>query len=218
MWCFSQNHVTNPYCKIELSFGTEYRLTPLYFKGYDSYIINEKPYVYCVEDMQISGTSINYGLYRNIGKIKLRLGFGQSFRYDYVFTNTGSLTATPNNINKIEYGLITDYHFLIEKYWLLKNKEISIQAGYSLMNRGTQYSYTYLIGDINDPTSMLISVTDDFNFSGFNFGLGFKSNTLKYSLGCYFTDKHKYIQPSQLGIIYIKADYILGLNKKKTND
>jgi hypothetical protein len=218
MWCFSQNQVTNPQNKIELSFGTEYRLTPLYLKGYDSYYFNEEPTVYCIEDMQISGTSIHYGLHRNLGKIKLRLGFGQSFRYDYIFTNTGILSTIPNNINKIEYGLITDYQFFIEKYWLLKDKELSLLAGYSLMNRGTQYSYSYLVGDINDPNSMIISVTNDFNFSGFNFGLGFKSNTLKYGLGCYFTDKHKYIQPSQLGIIYFKVDYILGLNKKKTEE
>lgn len=202
----------------EFEVGLEYRMTPIYLSSYDPYLFDMNNYIYCSVDRQLSGTGLNYSFQYSFSKPKMRLGFGQTLRYNYIYTDLGLTTGIPNHVNKIVKGLIMDYHFSIEKYWTIRQNEVSIHAGYSFMNRGTNYSFTKMLGYWPDSTLILYSVDQDFNFSSFNFELGYKFNNLKCSFGCYFTDTHNFLDPSSLCIINFKINYILRLNKKKTTD
>lgn len=204
--------------RTDFTIGLEHRLTPIYLSGFDPFAYDENNYVYYSQDRQLSGTGLNYFLQYSLEKPKLRINFGQTFRYNYIYTDMGFSSGIPNHINKIVRGLITDYHFSIEKYWTIRQQELSVLAGYSFMNRGTNYSFTKVIGFWPDSTEMLYVVDQDFNFTCFNIELGYKYNSMRYSLGCYFSDKHQFLEPSQLAIIYFRFAYVLELSKKKSED
>lgn len=206
---FGQKH----YNMAEIGIGTEYRITPIYIYGFDPYIKISDPIVVANIDKQLSGAGITYSIKYRFNKLKIKAGFSETFRYDYIYNHTGTAFPTSTRINNIKYNIISDYHFTIEKYWLIKESQVSALIGYSFMNRGTDYSQTKINGSID--SIPLYNVTDeDFNFSAYQIGIGYQDNLFRYGLGAFITDSHHFLDPSPLMILYLKMEYIIDFKRK----
>lgn len=201
--------------KTEISIGTEYRITPIYLQGFDPYIESE-PIVNSNEDHQLSGAGVTYSIKHRFNKLKMKAGFSQTFRYDYLYANTGYTLPTPYKINPIKYNIISDYHFTLEKYWFIKDNQISALIGYSLMNRGTNYSQTKIIGYMDSIPTLMIT-DEDFNFSAYHIAVGYQDHLFRYGLGAYISDSHHFLQPSQIMILYLKMEYIIDFKRKNSS-
>lgn len=146
---FSQNPATE---KKRIGFGVslEQRITPVYLSGVHNYLENRITPVFYEEDPQLSGTAVGYNISYHFAKINSSLIFSQSFRYGHIYFDTRLLQPNTASVNRSVNGLITDYHFILKKSFNLKNDyALNLCLGYSLMNRGTDYSYTRQAGEYN---------------------------------------------------------------------
>lgn len=197
--------------KSNVRFGLfiEQRITPIYLSGYLG-LMTEKDIltpVFYSEDEQLSGTATGYEVGYCFKKINFSLIFSQSFRYDHIYFEENLLKVPDIAVFKSVNGIITDYHFVIEKsFRFKKHNNLNIRIGYSLMNRNTNYAYSEQIGEIEGEPLMHVSASA-FDFTAFHFALGYEKNRLGLSLGSYITDEHNYNQPSRLLIPYIKLGY-----------
>lgn len=173
--------------KFSIQIGTEYRITPIYPDRVE-YI--SKPGVFYNLDQQLSGTSVNYVL-KYLSKKKFEIGFSQSFRYDHIyykssFSNIIPNTNYPEAENESVNDWIIDHHLYVGKYFKLFKKEFFVRGGISMMNRGTNYSVTYLYSkdDKGGYTYMVDQL--NFNFFALNLNTGFTFNKYELGLGAYF--------------------------------
>ncbi len=209
---FSQSSATE---KKRISFGVslEQRITPVYLSKVHNSLVGENIItpVFYEEDPQLSGTAVSYNISYHFMKINSSLIFSQSFRYDHIYFDTKLLHPNTASVNRSVNDLITDYHFILKKSFNLKNDyALNLCLGYSLMNRGTDYSYTRQAGEYNGEP-LYSTTSGDFQFSAFNVALGIEKQKLDFTIGSYITDKNKYNQPSQVLIPYLKLTYNLSL-------
>ncbi len=192
----------------------EQRITPIYLSGLQPGPAEATVPVFYNEDQQLSGTVLDFGVYYNFERIDLLLKFEQDLRYDQIYFDTGVLGPITNQVNPAVNGLIIDYHFSLEKRFRIKNGiEISIEAGYSFMNHGTDYSYTRQVGE--SPVGPIYSTTtSSFSFTAFNFSTGMKRDNITWTLGSYISDYHEYNEPSEILIPYVKLGYDIRMKKK----
>ncbi len=205
---FSQERVTKTK-RISFSIFSEYRITPVYLEGFSGTMDGGDGLtpVFYAQDEQLSGTAMGFEVGYSFRKINLSLIFSQSFRYDHIYFEQNTFAASGNSAVKSVNDFITDYHFILEKSFRIKNDHIlSIRAGYALMNRGTAYALSEQSSEFGGQANYTVSHRD-FHVSAFNAGVGYRKNKWNLALGGYFTDKHKYNQPSQLLIPYIKLGY-----------
>jgi len=157
----------------------------------------------------LSGTAFNYGFNYHFIKINSDLKFEQSFRYDNIFFETNSPSQIHGTIYSPVNGLITDFHFIFEKGFRLKNDvNLKFGCGYSFMNRGTDYSSYQQIGSIGtEPINAI--VPRYFSFSAINFSSGVEKEKIFLTLGGYVADKQQTVQSNKPLILYIKLGYKL---------
>ena len=195
--------------KLRFGIVLEQRITPIYISGFQG-LMNEEDFItpiFYAQDEQLSGTAVGYEVSYWFKKINSSLIFSQTFRYDHIYFDTDYLRLIGNVVHQSVNDLITDYHFKIEKHFNLKNNYLlNLGIGYSFMNRGTAYSYTRQ-SDEYEGQPLFSTTHNDFNFSTFNFELGIEKNKLNFAIGNYISDKHKYNQPSQILIPYVKLGY-----------
>lgn len=205
---FSQEQ-ENKWENIKFDVFTEYRITPVYLDGDLGLLTGNdilKPTFYA-QDEQLSGTAMGFEIGYWFQKIDLTLIFSQSFRYDHIYFDNNMFDVSKNSAIQSVNDFITDYHFIIAKSFRFKNAHIfNFRVGYSYMNRGTAFAYTEQTGEFEGQPIYTTSHTD-FHISAFNAGVGYKKQRWGLTLGSYITDKHKFNQPSQLLIPYIKLGY-----------
>lgn len=195
--------------KFNIKIGTEYRLTPIY-PAAKGLLFNQKNINYNF-DKQLNGTSINYALSYSIFK-NFDIGFSQSFRYDHIYfkSNTNELfphTNIGSKESESKNGLITDYHFFVTKYFNIgKSESLFFRLGYSLMNRGTNYTISeFAFYDEALKADHYIVLSYDFSFTALKLDLGYVHDRFEFGLGAYmfgstsanfhFEEEHKVIIP-----------------------
>lgn len=173
--------------KFSIKLGTEYRITPIYSSRVE---YTSKPSVNFNLDKQLSGTSINYSLsYITIKKFEI--GFSQSFRYDHIYYKSSFSDIIPNTNYPFAEGesvndWVVDYHLFIGKYFRIFKSEFFIKGGVSMMNRGANYSITYLVSKDNQGGYTYATDQLNFNFFALNFNTGFTYGKSEFGLGTYF--------------------------------
>lgn len=184
LFSFSQDKKPS---RFSIQIGTEYRITPIY-PDLTEYI--SKPGAYYNLDQQLSGTSVNYVL-RYLSKKKFEIGFSQSFRYDHIYYKSSFSDVIPNTNYPYTEGesvndWITDYHLIIGQYFKLFKKEFFVRGGISLMNRGTNYSVTYLYSIDDQGGHTYIVDQLNFTFFALNFNTGIAFDKFELGIGAYF--------------------------------
>jgi len=194
--------------KFLIKLGTEYRLTPI-----RSSMDNNNPTSSTIPffslDNQLSGASINY-TFSYLFSSKVEIGFSQSFRYDHIYYEQSDLqprTAFGKSIN----GMITNYHFFLGKYFKIVKTEFFLKGGFSLMNRGTNYSRSEFLGIDSQGISHFVSDELNFNFNAFNVNTGFMFDKYELGLGAYFINSTgaNFENENSIVLPYIKLSYLL---------
>ncbi len=170
--------------KISLSVGTEYRITPIYLEPDDIYITNIQPTTR--NDAQLSGSTLSYSIAYTFHKKKMELSFKHSIRYDMlVYDNSNNDNG---NLNEATHALISDYNISLERKFMLKDDlTFNIRMGYSLMNRGTEYTYVQVLNE-----SIYYSSDQDLYFNAISFDFGIERKNLTGYLGIYYAGNHNF--------------------------
>jgi hypothetical protein len=194
---------------IEVS--TEQRFSPIYLSGFAEIIENPKNLIFYSADDQIAGTSLGLGLYYHFKKINAEIKYVHSLKYDHIYYDSYLLEPNTELISNSIKGIISDHHLIFEKGFLIHTKTaIKLGVGYSLMNYGTEYALSTLIG--KPSTGNIYGTSENnFHFTAFNISTGIDRNPFLFTLGGYFTDKHNFNQPSNLMVLYLKLGIKIGL-------
>lgn len=211
---FSQNkEKTNFKNRLSVKIGTEYRITPIR-KVIDNFHEVNPTNIFFNLDKNLSGTSFNYDISYEFIK-NLHFGFSHSIRYDHVYFERKNYQLEPNNVNYFTVNdskskLIYDYHFYLRKDFKIKNKTIYIKLGYSIMNRGTDYSISEVVATNNDGSIGAIIVGDyDLTFFAINTEIGLVYKNFDFGIGAYFINGSGSNLGSEQNIIlpYFKISY-----------
>jgi len=190
---FSQKKKKLTNNRLSVKLGIEYRITPIhkspkYFYdvplGYKKYNL----------DKHLSGTSLNYAISYEIFK-NFHLGFSQSIRYDHLYYEDNLRLIKPNafesyTFNDSKNTFITDYHLFVKKDFALKRNKIFLKLGLSVMNRGTDYSFTRITAIYDNGVMEIITDEYDSNFFAINACIGMEYKKFDFSIGAYFIDKN----------------------------
>lgn len=204
---YSQEVKPSPYnLNIEVSF--EQRITPIYLdKMKNGFVSENKIPLFYDQNAQISGTGLNFGLCYYSTRINSALRFIQTFRYDHVFFDTELTIPNAISANKSVNDLITDYHFVFEKKINYKGDySFGFGIGYSLMNRGTDFSYTRQTLT-SEEQQIFSNISSNFSFSAFNIYTSIEKQNVFLTLGSYIANKHQYDQSGGLMLLYLKMGY-----------
>lgn len=191
--------------KLFFKLGSDYRITPIY-KGNK---IKENTLRTSI-DSQSSGAAFFYGVEFFPGK-NWSLNFDHSFHYTLFYLE--SFYGDPKDlggeasVNQLFY----DFHFFINYYIkIFKESEVFLRVGKSMLNRNSNYTTNEALYDDNGNFIIGISSQGNFNFSPYNFGLGYKKNKVEVLLGIYSTSNTPYLVSEPFIIPYFNLAYTIG--------
>lgn len=162
---------------LELWFGLENRITPIYTNTENGQIITDYSVPVNI-DKQLAGTAISLGVAYRIPKLNGYFSFEYAFRYDHLYYNVNTSTALSESVT----GVISDYHFRLNRPINTGNIRLIPGIGYSLMNRGTDYR-------VNSGGSW---AENDFHFSCFDLSFGIGVKKLDLELRTYLISENRY--------------------------
>jgi hypothetical protein len=175
--CGAQNTEAESVKSLEIWFGLENRITPIYTNNQNGQIIQDY-YLPVNIDKQLSGTGVSIGIAYLLPKINTYVAFEYAARYDHLYYSSGIANTNTESIN----GIISDYHFRVGKPFSLKEITLTPGFGFSLMNHGTEYR-------INHNSFW---VEDDLNFNSLDLSIGLGINKMDFELRTYFINNNKY--------------------------
>lgn len=197
--------------KITLNAGVRLRITPIYLRGVESFILSPDPPVLIQQDASLSGLGLSAGINYQLKK-NFRLHYTITARHDELITLIDTVTFH----NKVTKTLYIDHSFGVSKQlFTVKNKSFYTGLGYSLCNYNSEFSFTEVrINPITGNNEYYIR-GDDFKFSTFDILLEMKAKNLLFGLTTSFTDAHKFVQRSNLLIFSLSAKYCFAFKKEK---
>jgi hypothetical protein len=198
--------------RLTIKIGTEYRITPIH-KTIDWQETEAQALRFNL-DKNLSGTSFNYEINYEVIH-NLLVGFSHSLRYDHVYYENNNHLLKPNGIefytiDESKSKLISDYHFFIQKNFKLKKNKIYIKLGYSMMNRGTDYSVSEVVStNLDGSIGAIISGGYDLNFFATNVNIGIIYKKFDFGVGAYFINGSSSNLGDERNIIlpYFKISY-----------
>jgi hypothetical protein len=119
---------------LELWFGMENRITPIYTNTKNAQIIVDYSTPVNI-DKQLAGTAISIGVAYKIPKLDSYFSFEYAFRYDHLYYDVSMNSVLSQSVT----GVISDYHFRLNRPLRTGNIKLIPGIGYSLMNHGTDY-------------------------------------------------------------------------------
>ena len=196
--------------KFIFSVGPEYRITP-YYNFVPVSVNNSISDGFTNIDKQNSGMAINIDVEYFITK-NFALGFTNSFRYDLVVGEYTIGSPTQVEIKKAQNGLLLDYNLYLAYYFkIFKKGEFFVNAGFSMMNRNSEFSVkeTRLVEGTND--EFTIYTISDYNYFANKISLGYKNGIGKIYLGIYTTQTSPYFnETTRFNIPFIGCSFDIG--------
>jgi len=176
--------------------GSEFRITPIY-KPYDQSVSTYFTNI----DFQNSGPVVNVGAEYYFSN-KFSFGFNNSFRYDLITTHKDGRASGGQVAPSIDRGLMFGYHAAFNyRFQIFKKGDLLITAGWSLLNRNSEYMRTESTynqeGDIIETTSSI----DNFNFSASKFSIGYGNGKSKLMMGIYISGNTRYFSEKTTFIV-----------------
>lgn len=202
IFSFSQETELKRKGQLYFKLGVDYRITPIYEGGTFNPTVSP--------DAQASGSAFNYNLYYFITK-NFSIGFGQSFRYDYIATvvEGGDVSTSTSN----DKGLMLDYHFYADYHLPIFNEsELFLRFGKSLLNRGSFYSQKTVFRDESGAITGSVTNLRDTAYEPYNAAIGWKKNRIEFMGGIYFSANTDYDLTSESGsfiVPYLNVTYSL---------
>jgi hypothetical protein len=188
--CFTQNLERKG--KFFFNIGPEYRITPVY--DANSSILSNDAF-YTNPDLQNSGIAFNLGVDYYITN-NLSMGFNNSFRYD-IITTQSTQTSTGQGVSVSKKGLLIGYHFkMIYHFQVFRKGDLLVSAGFSLLNRNSEFTIEKPIYDDNGQLLGTINSLVDYKYSAYKISLGYGNKKSKLMLGLYITGNSGYFEKS----------------------
>ncbi len=198
----------NIFSQINIKIGSEHRITPIYIKNED--VFENQSIVSFSEHRLLTGTSFNYTI-EYINKTGYGIGFSQFFQYSHIYYEQKEYGV--NGIKKSVNGILTDFNFYLKKqFYISKNKYIFFEIGQSLMNSGSSFVESKVVGYYTDGNPILFEEDKDFNFFATNVNIGYNYKNIDLSVGAYFTKGSEFFSTrgnSTLILPFLKIDYII---------
>lgn len=207
--CTGQN-IKNDF---KVNLGALYRITPVPLQNTGGVTIPRHK-VFIETDRQLMSGGLVIGMAYLFQKHSLSFQYNQIVRYGYIHSGPISELST-EGVKNTHYGLMTDFQFFLFKD-LNSNKENNfvLGVGYSLLNRGTSYTYVERTNSVS-----LSSYTDNLNFSSFNLSVGYIiKQKLKFELNNYFTNKTNFDDTGKLLLFELKTSCFFDIFKKDSNN
>lgn len=179
--------------KISLSFGTEYRITPI--RQVEAGLVQRIAAIGFETDRLLTGFGINYEVGWDFVK-NWSLNFSHSLRYNYVYDERANSSGNFGIINdRPVYRLLMDYHFYLDKHFsLTKEKSIYIRIGKSIANRGSRFATTRVIDvpELGELGEVGQRVDGDLNWQPWNVGLGYEATKISITGGVFISNQHPF--------------------------
>jgi hypothetical protein len=198
-------NIENRKGKLFFKTGSDFRITPIYSIN----LLKENTLRTSI-DRQSSGAAFLYAFEFFTGK-NFSLNFSQSFHYTlFSYENFDDIPGE-NGFARSTNALFIDFHFYINYYIkLFKKSEIFLRVGKSMLNRNSNYSEKTSFYDGDEYIGGSLG-EGSFNFSPYNFGLGYKKNKVEILLGIYSTSNTPYFAKNPDFIIpYFNLAYTIG--------
>ncbi|SDQ10885.1 hypothetical protein [Flagellimonas zhangzhouensis] len=167
--------------------GAEFRITPIHNSGDQAMAT-----VFVSPDSQNAGPVLNLGVEYYFTK-NFSLGFISSIRYDFLTTPIETTVPSDGTYSKIERGLLFGYNFNLNyRFAVFKKGDLLVGAGWSLLNRNSEYVRTEPI--YNEEGQQIDSNTfiDNYNFSANRVSIGYGKGKSKLTMGMYISRNTKY--------------------------
>tara|TARA_R110002012_G_scaffold300941_1_gene500996 strand:- start:20171 stop:20833 length:663 start_codon:yes stop_codon:yes gene_type:complete len=187
--------------------GPEYRITPIYgTRAYSNQIMYTDP------DAQNSGMALHIGFDYYITE-NWSIGFQNSFRYDLVTAQIDSFGPSgPGTALETRKDLLIGYHFALGyRFQIFGKGDLLLNAGFSLLNRNSEFTIKESIYDNNGQQIGTITSLADSKFGANSFALGYGKGRSKVMLGIYFTRSSGYFENNASFMIpFLTYHYRLG--------
>ncbi len=199
--------------KIAFSMGIEYRITPIYLEKERGG--GTSGFIYYEQDRHLTGSALTTGINFNFKKIISSLSIMNSIRYDHLYYKTSVDANGGIVIGDEKKGFIIDYHLLVKKEFNIAKKKFYSGLGFSLMNNGTNYSYSQRIGTDPSGNPVYAVSDDDFQYTAFTIPLGIRLEKVEIELLNRFSNRTKFfIIPGRFLQLCLKISYQIPLLKK----
>jgi hypothetical protein len=199
--------------KITFSMGIEYRITPIYLEKERNG--GTSGFIYYVQDRHLTGSALTTGINLNFKKIISNISIMNSIRYDHLYYKTSVDANGGILIGDEKRGFIIDYQLLVKKEFNIAKNIFYSGLGFSLMNNGTNFSYSQRIGTDPFGNPVYAISDDDFQYTAFTIPLGIRLNRVEIELLNRFSNRTKFfIIPGRFLQLCLKISYQIPLLKK----
>ncbi len=197
--------------QLHLYLGGEYRITPIH--GMTDSNRTDASF-FTNMDRQNSGLGLVAGAEYFLFE-KISAGLTGSIRYDdIIFKPPTDIRDFSQDVE--QKNMLFGYHLDINYHFKLFKRGCSfISAGYSLLNRNSDYNTQRIFyngqGDIIERQD----VSGDYKYSAIKLSLGYRLNRSKFSLGIYSTRRTPYYEGSNSFIVpHVNYKYSISLLSK----
>ncbi|GLU43400.1 hypothetical protein [Allomuricauda sp. NBRC 101325] len=167
--------------------GAEFRITPIHKSGDQAMAT-----MFVSPDSQNAGPVLNLGVDYYFTK-NFSFGFVSSIRYDLLTTQIETTAPSDGTNSKIERGLLYGYHFNLNyRFAVFKKGDLLVCAGWSLLNRNSEYVRTESIYDKDGQIIDSNTNIDNYNFSANRVSIGYGKGRSKLMMGMYISRNTKY--------------------------
>jgi hypothetical protein len=187
-----------------LTSGVGLRVTPVPLGGYVQ--THDLPRV-VNSDQNISGLALNLGMLYYLAKHHLAFELSTSCRNDHLEFFDG---------NKIQDKQIftSDFHCTLNKFFPLRKNLLRAGFGYSILNNGSNFSFTYK--EVNSMGDTILSrMSGNFRFSTFNLNAGYQWKQVTFELVNRFCLDLTYAYGEYFYIPELRITYNLRLKNEK---